>query len=73
MDSSTCYNCGAVYDRPDGGRCPDCGAVIVKNELPKVEKRLSAAFLLLRESKFDKAKKAFESILKKYPENALAY
>ena len=73
MDSGMCYNCGAVYDRPDGGRCPDCGTVIVKNELPKVEKRLSAAFLLLRESQFDEAKTAFEAILKKYPENALAY
>ena len=73
MDSGICYNCGAVYDRPDGGRCPDCGAVIAKNELPKVEKRLSAAFLLLRESQFDEAKTAFEAILKKYPENALAY
>ena len=73
MDSGICYNCGAVYDRPDGGCCPDCGAVIVKNELPKVEKRLSAAFLLLRESQFDEAKTAFEAILKKYPENALAY
>ena len=73
MDSSICYNCGAVYDRPDGDRCPNCGAVIVKNELPKVEKRLSAAFSLLRESQFDEAKTAFEAILKKYPENALAY
>jgi thioredoxin-like negative regulator of GroEL len=40
---------------------------------PKEQKKLAAAFALLRESQFDEAKTAFEAILQKSPENAEAY
>ena len=37
------------------------------------QKMLSEAFMLLRESRFDEAKKAFEEVLLHYPDNAKAY
>ena len=70
MDSNICYNCGSPLN---GYRCPNCGAIMTEAASPKEQKMLSSAFLLLRESHFDEAKVAFEAILKKYPENALAY
>ena len=70
MNSNICYNCGFSHDGDQN--CPACGAV-TENVSPKEQKRLSAAFALLRESQFEEAKTAFEATLKKYPENALAY
>ena len=72
MDSTICYNCGAVREHNGGtSACPICGAIALE-ALP-ARKRLAKAFTLLRESQFDEAKTAFEAILNKYPETALAY
>ena len=72
MDSTICYNCGAVREHGDGASaCPVCGAIALE-ALP-ARKRLAKAFTLLRESRFDEAKTAFEAILQSKPDNALAY
>ena len=73
MNSNMCYNCGSLCERLAGGRCPVCGAVMEGDWVPTARKLISEAFALLRESKFDKAKNAFEAFLKKHPESAEAY
>ena len=72
MDQNICLNCGTPLDRP-GTPCPFCGAPEMKSCTPKLHPLLSSAFSLLRESEFDKAKTAFEAILKQDCESAPAY
>lgn len=73
MTFDICYNCGSVSEAADGRHCSICSAVIPTTESPKIQKKLSSAFLLLRESRFDQAKIAFEAIIRKDPENWCAY
>ena len=74
MPSNTCNNCGTVCrNREDDPYCPICGAVISDVFSDKEKKLLSEAFSVLNESRFDEAKHAFESVIRKYPENAEAY
>ena len=74
MTPNTCKNCGFVCKHLDGNRqCPVCGAVMSKKITNMEQKMLSEAFMLLRESRFDEAKKAFEEVLLHYPDNAKAY
>ena len=74
MNFNTCNNCGADYYFIDGRRrCLACGTVMAKGYSAKKKKLVFQAYSLLRESRFDEAKIAFEAILKKDPENADAY
>ena len=73
MNFNTCHNCGSDSYYFDGRRhCLACGAV--RSDEALVKKQIfSNAFSLLRESRFDEAKIAFEEMIRKYPENTDAY
>ena len=73
MNFNICHNCGSDSYYFDGRRhCLACGAV--RSDEALVKKQIfSNAFSLLRESRFDEAKIAFEEMIRKYPENTDAY
>ena len=74
MNQTVCSNCGAplASDRP-GSLCPACGAPELSAASPKIQTLLDTAFALLRESRFDEAKTAFEAVLQKDFVNPVAY
>jgi tetratricopeptide (TPR) repeat protein len=74
MNQTVCPNCGAPLapDRP-GSLCPACGAPELSAASPKIQTLLDTAFALLRESRFDEAKTAFEVVLQKDFVNPVAY
>ena len=72
MNQTICLNCGTPLDRP-GAFCPACGAPEITAASPKIQPILDTAFALLRESRFEEAKTAFEAVLQKDLENASAY
>ena len=54
-------------------QCPVCGAVKPKVSYNEENELTYRAFRLLAGAKFDKASKAFDAVLAKYPENVEAY
>ena len=74
MNSNICNNCGSDDHYVDGRRrCLACGSVRTEGISQKKQEMFASAFVLLRESKFDEAKTAFEALLKKYPKSTEAY
>ena len=67
-----CPNCGTLLDRPSA-LCPACGAPEITASSTEIQGLLSEAYALLRESRFDEAKTAFEAIIQKDCKNAFAY
>ena len=73
MNQNICLNCGNVCTHTGArNRCPACGAVMTNIIPPEEQKVLAHAFALLGESRFDEAKKEFESIIRKFPDCAEA-